>query len=321
MMKTILLSLAMLALVVPAHGIFGKSDTKTSKSEDAVSELPPYNGVRHALGVVAFENQAGWRSKWDLGENLALMLESSLGETDRFVMVDRQELGSVMGEQDLQASGRASGGSRVAQTGMIRSARYLASGAVTRVDEGTSGGSGGIGFGGIRVGAGGSKSEIELVVRIVDSTTGEIVASERILGEAGGRSLSLGLYRSGVGLNLGGFEKTPIGEAAQDAIAQAVYFIAMEMEDYEISANVVMVRGDQVIINRGEEFGVSVGDEFLIQEVGEVLTDPETGAVLDVFEGEVTGRIKVTRVTDKVSYCELVDGDTPARGDAVIFQN
>lgn len=310
---------------VPAPlGLLGgllKKDTETTDESAAVaSSLPAYTGVKHALGVTGFENQAGWRSQWELGENLALMLESALFDTNRFVIVDRQELGDVLTEQDLQASGRAAASTQVAQTGLVRSAKYLATGAVTRVDENTSGDSGGIGFRGIRIGAGSNKASIEVVVRLVDTTTGQVVASKRISGEAGGTQLRLGFSRNGVGGDLGGFAKTPVGEAAQDCISQAAIFIAQEMEDYEITANVVLARNEeQIVINRGEDFGVDVGQVFVVREAGEILTDPDTGEVLDVFEGAETARIEVTRVTEKVAYCKLVSGTLPNRGDAVVF--
>ena len=69
------------------------------------------------------------------------------------------------------------------------------------------------------------------MVKLIDSTTGEVVASERIRGEAGKSGLTIGYSERGFGTQLGGFAKTPMGEAAQDAIDQATQFIALEMED------------------------------------------------------------------------------------------
>jgi curli biogenesis system outer membrane secretion channel CsgG len=320
----VLFSASTLGAQRPVLGILDgllKKDTKTTdESAGVASTLPAYTGVKHALGVTNFENQAGWRSQWELGENLALMLESALFDTGRFVIVDRQELAGVLSEQDLQASGRAAQSGQVAQTGLVRSAKYIATGAVTRVDANTSGESGGISLRGIRVGAGSNKAEIEVVVRIVDTTSSQVVASKRISGKAGGNRLSLGFHRSGVGGQLSGFAETPVGEAAQDCITQAALFIAQEMEDYEVTANIVLAQGnDRIVINRGENYGIAVGQVFVVREAGEILTDPATGEILDVFEGEETARIEVTRVTEKVSYCKLVSGTVPNRGDSVVL--
>ena len=59
---------------------------------------------------------------------------------------------------------------------------------------------------------------------------------------------------------------------------------------------------------------------FLVREEGEMLVDPSTGEILDMEEGEVTATIAVTKVTEKVAYCDLVDGEMPERGAVVVFQ-
>jgi curli biogenesis system outer membrane secretion channel CsgG len=324
-MRILNLSLLLTSLLIaaaPAHAFLGNAMKKDAESEEGKSqvELPEYKGIKHAIAVTDFDNQQNWRAQVELGNALAAMLESALFESGRFVIVERADLGDVIMEQDLQASGRAAESSQTAQTGLIRSAKYLATGDITRVSDGTQGTGGGIGIKGFRLGLGGSKSEVELVVKLIDTTSSTVVASKRIMGVAGGSKLRVGYSTRGFSGDLAGFAETPLGEAAQDAISTAVEFIATEMEDYEITANVVLVRSnDMIVINRGEDYGVEVGDRFLIREAGEVLTDPATGEILDVFEGAVTGKIKVNRVTEKVSYAELVDGVAPARGDAVVF--
>jgi curli biogenesis system outer membrane secretion channel CsgG len=322
-LKYCLLCVLVFGCAFQAHAFLGKALKKDAESEEGKSqvELPEYTGIKHAIAVTDFKNEQNWRAQIELGNALAAMLESALFESGRFVLVERGDLGDVIAEQDLQASGRAAESTEVAQTGLIRSARYLATGDVTRVSGDTQGSGGGIGIQGFRIGVGGSKSEIEVVVKLIDSTSSTVVASKRILGKAGGSRLRLGYSGSRFAGDLGGFAETPLGEAAQDAISTAVTWIAQEMEDYEITANVVMVRSpEMIVINRGESFGVQQGDTFLIREKGEILTDPATGEILDVFEGKVTGKIKVNRVSENVAYAELIDGVSPARGDALVFE-
>ncbi|RME71993.1 MAG: hypothetical protein D6781_03005 [Verrucomicrobia bacterium] len=249
------------------------------------------------------------------------MLESALYETGRFVIVERGDLGSVMAEQDLQASGRAAEGAKVAQTGELLSARYLATGDITEASESTSGEGAGINIRGFRIGGSTAKASIVVVVKLVDTTTGEVVASKRVRGEAGRTSVRISGYKDGLGGSLGAFAKTPLGEAAQDCINQAVKFIAESMEDYAVEGAVVLVKGDQIVINLGSDRGVTEGAVFLVRDEGEVLRDPDTGEVLDRFEGETTATLEVTRVREKVSYCKLVDGELPERGDRVESQS
>jgi curli biogenesis system outer membrane secretion channel CsgG len=277
--------------------------------------------VKQALGVISFDNESGYYNELSMGDNLGLMLESSLYDTGRFVIVERQELGAVLAEQDLQNSGRTAQASQVAGTGKIRSAKYLATGAITEASYNTSGNSGGLRIKGFNIGAKSDKASIVAVIKLIDTTSGEVVASKRLRGEAGKSGLTLGYSGSRFGTQLAGFAKTPLGEAAQDVIDQATQFIALEMESYDLEGSVVMVsKSGQVIINRGSNYGVATGQVFIIREEGEMLVDPSTGEILDMEEGEVTATISVAKVSEKVAYCDLVDGETPERGAVVVFQ-
>lgn len=294
--------------------------TKT-RSANAENKLGEYKGLKHAIGCKDFENQAGWSGHWDIGNNLSIMLESALFDTGRFVLVEREKLGQVMLEQDLAASGRAAK-SKVAKTGELRSARYLATGAVTEVEDAQAGGEGGIRIKGFRIGGGKGQAHIAVIVKLVDTTTGEIVAKERVVGKAGGAKLSVGLDVSGVSTDVGGFAKTPLGEAAQDCIVQASEFIAKKMEEMPYEGNVVSVsKTGQVIINRGSQFGIEAGQTFTMTTEGELLKDPETGEVLDREEGQVIGRLKVAKVSEKVSYCDVAEGEAnPPPGTLVLLK-
>ena len=39
------------------------------------------------------------------------------------------------------------------------------------------------------------------------------------------------------------------------------------------------------------------------------LIDPDTGALLGEEEGDTIGKLKVTKVTDKISYCDVIEGE------------
>lgn len=108
------------------------------------------------------------------------------------MIVERAELGAVMAELDLQNSNRTAQASQVAATGKIRSAKYLASGAITEASYNTSGDKGGIRIKGFKLGAKSDKATIVAVIKLIDSTSGEVVASKRLRGEAGESGLTLG---------------------------------------------------------------------------------------------------------------------------------
>lgn len=298
---------ASVAAALPAHALWG-TGTKT-ESGNANMNLGEYKGLKHAIGVKGFKNEAGWRGNWELGENLGIMLESALFDSGRFVVVQREQLKDVIAEQDLAASGRTAGAKKVAQTGKIRPAKYLASGAITEASDNTTGSDAGINIKGFRIGGGKNTAQITAIITLTDTTTGEIVAKERVVGKAGSVGLRVG-YSGAIGGDIGGFAKTPMGEAAQDVINQAVAFIAKKMEEFPFEGSVVQVaKNGQVIINRGAEFGVEVGQQLVMVEQGEELVDPSTGELLGTEEGEEIGTLKVARVSEKVSYCDVISGE------------
>ena len=311
-MRTLLrwaaLSMAISAVTpLTSHALWGKAETKTEDG-NAKMNLGEYKGLKQAIGVKGFKLEAGWSGSWDLGNNLSTMLESALFDSGRFVIVQREELKDVIAEQDLAASGRTAA-SKVAQTGKIRPARYLAGGAITEVSEKQSGGAGGINIKGFHLGLGKDEAQVTVVVTLTDTTTGEIVAKERVVGKAGNIAANVG-YSGSIGGDLGGFRKTPIGQAAQDVINQAASVIAKKMETFPFEGSVIKVtdRG-QVIINRGSEFGVEVGQELSMTELGEEILDPDTGAILGKEEGAEIGKLKVAKVVEKMSYADIVSGE------------
>jgi curli biogenesis system outer membrane secretion channel CsgG len=279
-----------------------------------------YKGIKHALGIADFTVSDGFSFDESAKQNMRAMLESALFATNRFVIVERGNLEAVTKEQDLQTGGRAAKADNVAQTGKLRTARYLAACTVTEASSSTKGDSGGLAIHGIRIGGSSSKSAIVLVVKLIDTTSGEIVASERIRGEAGKTGVSLGLSQHGWSGEMSSFAKTPMGEAAQDCINKAVVMIAQKMESTAVEGVVVSVSETSIITNLGQNYGINAGQLFIVRRKGEQLTDPTTGEILGNSEGAVVGTVEVTKTVEKLSYCKLAEGEMPARGDVVVVK-
>ncbi|MFO1523250.1 MAG: CsgG/HfaB family protein [Kiritimatiellia bacterium] len=313
------------AAALPSHAfldsIFGSGGTKTEDTNKKNLGGSDFKGVKQAIGVLKFTNDAGWSGRWDLGNNLSVMLESALYDSGRFVVVERELLGGVIAEQDLATSGRTAKATGVAKTGKIRPARYIASGSVTTVEDDTSGTDGGISIKGVRLSAGGGKSTVAIIVKIIDTTTGEIVDKQSITGKAGKRGVRVGYSGSSFGGDLGGFAKEPIGEAAQDCIDQAVKFISERMSAIPLEGAVVKASSAKsVIINRGSQYGVTEGQVLEVSTPGEEITDPTTGEILGREDGKVTASIKITKVQEKMSTGEVTSGELPKAGDTVTFK-
>lgn len=265
------------------------------------------NGVRYSIMVTKFENRTGWHGRWDLGDAWGAVLTDSLNATGQFIVLGEKDMRQeAMAEQDLAASGRTAGGGKQVVTGQMTPAQLLVKGDITHFDPGTSGGKGGIGFGGIRIGAGGGTSEINAVMYIIDSSTGQVLASKKCYGKVTKTGLSVGISKGGFSGDVGGFKKTNAGKAVEKAVDEGVAYLISMLDEIPWTGDVIMVKGQKVYINRGAREGVTDGRVF---QVGKLTTirDPNTGEILDQ-EVETSGKIRVTNVKEKLSICEITEG-------------
>jgi curli biogenesis system outer membrane secretion channel CsgG len=283
------------------------------------SSLAAEGGLRYSILVSKFENRSNWRGQWDLGDAWGAVLTDSLMQTGKFIVLGEKDMRQeAMEEQDLAASGRAAGGGKTVVTGQMTPAQLLVKGDITHFADSTEGGGGGIGIGGFRIGAGGSTAEINSVLYIVDSSTGQVLASKKCYGKVSETGLSVGLSRGGFSGDVGGFKKTNAGKAVEQAVDEAVSFLVSKLPEIPWTGEVILVKGDKVYINRGSREGVSPGQTFQVGKA-EVLRDPKTGEVLDQSM-EKAGTIEVVTVKEKISICKVSQGRGIAKGMTVMGQ-
>jgi hypothetical protein len=196
-------------------------------------------------------------------------------------------------------------------------AQLLIKGVITHFEDGVSGGGGGIGFGGFRVGAKGGKSEINTVMYIVESSTGQVLASKKCYGEVSETGLSFGVSRGGWSGDVGGFRKTNAGKAVEKAVDEGVDFLISKLPEIPWTGKIILAKGDKIYINRGTREGVDVGHSFVVGKA-EVLRDPDTGEVLDKSV-ETIAKIKVTKVKEKLSICEVTEGGGIKKGMSIMY--
>jgi len=306
MNKTALLALVISSALTSA----ARADTPPAAPADAAS-----GGLRFSIAVTKFENHAGYNGQFNLSDTWGSILTDSLQRSGHFIVLGEADMRqAAMQEQDFAKSGRVAGGDKAPATGYMTPAQLLIKGDITNFQT-TSGQHGGIGFGGFNVGMGGDTAEINAVIYVVDSTTGQVVATKKVIGKAKSSGLSVGFTDRDWSTNMGGFKKTNVGTAMEQAIDDAVAFIVTQIPSLHWSGNVILVKGSQVYINRGSREGVSVGQVFKVGS-SEVLRDPATGETLDVAFTE-KGQIRVETVKEKVSICSVVSGDGLANGMSV----
>jgi len=170
------------------------------------------------LGVLRFTNHtsAGWWSA-SVGEELSDMLASELVSAGSFDVLERKEIDAVIGEQDLGESGRIDPATK-AKLGRIKGAEYLVAGTVSSYDEGTRGGNAGVRVGGLSLGGKKDKTYIAVDLKVINTTTGQIVDARTIEAESSGSGIGAGLDLRGISLNGDTFKRTPAGKAIRACI-------------------------------------------------------------------------------------------------------
>ncbi len=274
---------------------------------------PSGGALKYSITVSSFENKAGYTWYWNelrLGDAWGTVMTDMLNQTDRFIVLGETDMrNEAMAEQDFGASGRTAQGAKTPEMGQMTPAQLLVKGAITHVQDNTKGGGGGVRIKGFRIGAKGGKAEMNATVYVVDSTTGMVVASKSVVGEAGKRGGSIGYSGRDFGGDVGGFKNDNVGQAMEAAIAEAIDWMVKDLPDLPWTGSVVTVRDGKVYINRGSRDGVTSGMEFVLGQ-HEVLRDPDTGEVLDEAVSE-QARLRVDSVKDKLAICSVVSGSLP----------
>ena len=198
--------------------------------------LPPYSGPKARIAVADFEVKAA-KANGEIGSGLREMLTTALLNSNRFSVLERQALSAVMQEQELSASGAAQQGAGGPERGKIKTADLIVTAAVTEFEPQASGGSAGIGGGGSiasgvlggLLGAALNKAHMALDLRIVDTSTSEVLAATRVQGQAsdiagGFMTGFMGSWGLGGGLSM--YANTPMENAIRICIIEAVRYIS-----------------------------------------------------------------------------------------------
>lgn len=226
-----------------ASTMSGTTTRVTNEDGRNINEVAaePYNGPQARIAVVRFGNKSADGMNWynpQIGDGMADMLTTALVNTGRFIVLERQALDDVLGEQDLGASGRVKADTAAA-IGEIEGAEILVVANVTEFDAnagGTRGGGGGVFSGILGAIAGGSRSaHMAIDLRLIDAQTSRVLAATSVEGEAKDFSLggALAGYTGTVGLGgaLETWKNTPKEKALRQVIATAVGYVISKTPD------------------------------------------------------------------------------------------
>lgn len=285
------------------------------------------NPTRLRVAVLDFEyaNTGLTYSLWGYAtpaQGVSDLLTNKLVENGQYTLIERSRIEEILFEQDLGQSGRISA-STAAEVGRLLGADAVIIGSITRFNFEDNGGSVSIlGFGG---GGDSRGAVVELSARLVNTTTGEIIATATGSGSAdrgGGRvSTPFG--------SVGGGSRSD-DEIASDAAAEAVAELATQLTAAAptlataaasalptVEAIVADVAGPMVIINKGSRDGFRTGMILSIERVTREVTDPTTGEVIRTVTAPV-GQIELTEVDERSGVGTIINGTGLQVGDRAI---
>ncbi len=190
---------------------------------------------RPAVALLDFDYASlnHWWGNQDIGKGIADLVVDGLVEDGSYRVIERKRLDAILAEQNFSNSDRADpSAAKTAQIGKALGVKYLIVGSITKFgmeskSTGISGG--GWGYGGFGVGDVGTKkgkATVAITARMIDTTTGEIMASTKGEGTSSRSGLLLGgaVPHAGGSISFGSseFRDTVLGEATEAAVKQVI---------------------------------------------------------------------------------------------------
>jgi curli biogenesis system outer membrane secretion channel CsgG len=327
--RVMLLSLATALLCFPSRAQDATPATAaTPKKRVAVMNFD-YGTVRSYVASIFGSDQ-------DVGKGISDMLVQRLVQDGKYSVIERSALDKILAEQNFSNSDRADA-STAAKIGKVLGVDAIIIGSITqfgRDDQHTNVGGGGFGGFGSRYGLGGvgsskAKAVVGITARVVNTSTGEIMAAVTGTGESTRSSTSLigagggGGSGGGGGFDMGSsnFANTILGEATHKAVddtATQIDAAAEKLPTVKLVINglVADVSGNTLVVNVGKKAGVRVGDKLVVGRQVRTIKDPASGKVIKSVEDKI-GDATVTEV-DEDSATATLSGGGPAKvGDTV----
>jgi curli biogenesis system outer membrane secretion channel CsgG len=270
--------------------------------------------LKKRIAISRFEDRSG-SGYSHLGSGVADMLATALVKSGKFSVIERDELDKILAEQKLGESGLVTA-QTAPKVGQLLGAELFVVGAVTECGTKESNIGGGISVfgGGLKT----KKARTVVDIRLINTSTGEIVASESEEGTESTTGVAV-RYEDIDFNNQDSWDDTDIGKATREAVNKTVDLIAKNMENIPWSGKILKVNTDgTVLMKPGSDGNVKPGMVFFVVRKGEEIKDPDTGLSLGAEETKV-GKIKATEdmLNGKVMKATVLEGKDFQIGDIV----
>jgi curli biogenesis system outer membrane secretion channel CsgG len=231
----------------------------------------------------------------NIGKQAADILSARLSNSGQFIMLERDDLDKVKSEQTFEGV-----------TSQIVGADFLIVGSISEFGRKTTSETGIF-----------SRNKIQQAiatvnVRLIDTTTGQIVFSEEGSGEARAEANTT----LGVGQRAA-FDSTLNDKAISAAISKVVSDLMENLLNSPWKAYLIAEQDGQYIMTGGASQGITAGDEFTILQKGKKIKNPQTGFMIELAGKKIaTATVALLSGTgnNEVSIVSL-DTQLPAQTD------
>jgi len=280
-MKTKLLVASLLALTLTACS--NNDNTSSVRKDNKIQSLRTYDSVegvvspKRKVAVAEFKNETRFGSK-RLGSNLTDVITTELVKSNRFIVLEREDLAKVMQEINFSST---LGQGQLASEREFQDADYVITGAITKYSVNTTGNKG------IISSSKTQRAEISFDMKMINVRTGEIVLSDQ------GEGVSDVEYGTTLGVgSTGGYDEGLEQEAFRAAAIDVMDNIIETVDKTPWMANVAKISGNKLYINAGQKSNVDIGTKLAVYKQGEKIE----------FNGKFLGfeetKIGVAKVVD-----------------------
>jgi curli biogenesis system outer membrane secretion channel CsgG len=279
-----------------------------------VISLPAQSQLKKRIAVSRFEDRSG-SGYHSLGEGVADMLVTALVKSGKFAVIERQEIERILQEQQFGQSFMVTPES-APKVGQLLGAELFVIGSISEFGQKESNIGGGVSLfgGGVKT----KTSRAAVDVRLVNTTTGEIIAAEKEEGSESSTGIAVRFEDIDFS-NQDSWNDTDIGKATREAIDGCVKLISENMEKVPWSGKILKMNADGTLLMKpGSEGNVSPGMTLYVFRKGEEIKDPDTGLSLGSEETKV-GKIEVTEdaLKGKAAKAKVLEGTDFKTGDIV----
>jgi curli biogenesis system outer membrane secretion channel CsgG len=264
--------------------------------------------IKKRVAVLTFEDKTDHSYHWwdgrAPGDGMADMLTTSLVKSGKYTVIERQQIDKILAEQNLGQSGVVTPES-AAQVGKMLGVELAVFGSITEFGYAKKDVGGRLkGFG---LGVKSQKATVAVDVRLVSTTTGEILKAENVRKEESSSGLSFSTPEAAFN-NESEFDNSIVGKATRAAIEDIVTLIDENAGSVAWTGKILKVSPGEVLFKPGQDGGVQAGQRFGVFSKGEDIIDPDTGLSLGADEKKI-GVIEVTGfLGDKVSKAAVKSG-------------